>query len=84
MYLNIIEYVEIEKQENLLGMINMAEKYQGLIAQIKNEGFEDGEKKGFENGEKSIIFKLLQTFSIEVVADLLNKDIHEINEIIKK
>lgn len=84
MYLNIIEYVEIEKQENLLGMINMAEKYQGLIAQIKNEGFEDGEKKGFENGEKSIISKLLQTFSIEVVADLLNKDIHEINEIIKK
>ena len=84
MYLNIIEYVEIEKHENLLGMINMAEKYQGLIAQIKNEGFEDGEKKGFENGEKSIIFKLLQTFSIEVVADLLNKDIHEINEIIKK
>ncbi|WP_292753426.1 hypothetical protein [Methanobrevibacter sp.] len=57
-------------------MINMAEKYQGLIAQIKNEGFEEG--------QKSIISKLLQTFSIEVVADLINMDIGEIQKIVEK
>lgn len=88
MYLNIIEYVEIEKQEELLEMINMAETYQGVIAQIKNEGFQDGERKGFQDGEKkgetNIISKLLETFSIEIVADLLHKDKTEIQKIIKK
>ena len=65
MYLNIIEYVEIEKQENLLGMINMAEKYQGLIAQIKNEGFEDGEKKGFEDGKNE------GEYYFQIITDIL-------------
>ncbi len=53
-------------------MINMAEKYHGLIAQIKNEG------------EKNIMSELFKTFSIEVVADLLHKDVQEIQNIINK
>ena len=44
MYLNIIEYIDEEKQEKIIEMINMAEKYQGIIAQIKNEGIKEGER----------------------------------------
>ena len=40
MIFQIIEYVEEEKRDELLEMINMAEKVQGIIAQIKNEGRE--------------------------------------------
>ena len=64
MYLNIIEYVESDKQEGLLEMINMAQTYQGVIAQIKNEGFEDGKNKG----ERSIILRLLKNHTFEEVA----------------
>lgn len=48
MYLNIIEYVESDKQEGLLEMINMAQTYQGVIAQIKNEGKDEWTNRGMK------------------------------------
>ena len=37
MYLNIVEYVDIAKQDELLEMINMEEKCEGVIAQLKKK-----------------------------------------------
>ena len=96
MYLNIIEYVEIDKQEGLLEMINMAQTYQGVIAQIKNEGFEDGKNKGFEGGknegfkdgknkgERNIILRLLKNHTFEEVAKLLEIKEAELSNILNK
>ncbi|WP_295603197.1 Yae1 family protein [uncultured Methanobrevibacter sp.] len=96
MYLNIIEYVEIDKQEGLLEMINMAQTYQGVIAQIKNEGFEDGKNKGFEDGknegfkdgknkgERNIILRLLKNHTFEEVAKLLEIKETELSNILNK
>ena len=64
MYLNIIEYIDEEKQEKIIEMINMAEKYQGIIAQIKNEGIKEGERKG----ERNLILQSLKHHTLNEVA----------------
>lgn len=91
-----MEYVESDKQEGLLEMINMAQTYQGVIAQIKNEGFEDGKNKGFEDGknegfkdgknkgERSIILRLLKNHTFEEVAKLLEIGKTELTNILNK
>lgn len=92
MYLNIIEYVEIKKQEKLLEMINMAETYQGVIAQIKNEGKEEwtnqgitkGITKGINKGERNIILRLLKNHTFEEVAKLLEIGTEELSNILNK
>ena len=50
MFLNIEEYVDEEKKEKLLEMINMAEAYQGVISEIRNDGINQGR----DEGKKSI------------------------------
>ena len=74
MYLNIMEYVEEEKRDELLEMINMAEKVQGIIAQIKNEGRNEGRSEG----RREIISRLLKNHGIEEVAMLLGMKTSEI------
>ena len=74
MYLNIMEYVEEEKRDELLEMINMAEKVQGIIAQIKNEGRSEGRSEG----RREIISMLLKNHGIEEVAMLLGMKTSEI------
>ena len=74
MYLNIMEYVEEEKRDELLEMINMAEKVQGIIAQIKNEGRSEGRQE--------IIARLLKNHGIEEVARLLGMKTSEILKIV--
>ena len=76
MYLNIEEYADDEKEEKLLEMINMAESYQGVISEIKNEG-------RFV-AEKSIIIRLLKKHSLEDVASLLERNSSEILSILNK
>jgi hypothetical protein len=72
MYLNIIEYIDGKvEQDRLLEMINMDEKYEGLIAQIRNDG------------ERNIISRLLKKHSIGEVASLLDMGEGEIEKIIK-
>ena len=88
MYLNIIEYVERDKQEGLLEMINMAQTYQGVIAQIKNEGKDEwtnrGMKKGINKGERNIILRLLKNHTFEEVAKLLEIKETELTNILNK
>ena len=91
MYLNIVEYVGEDKQDELLEMIDMDRKCEGIIAQIKKEaeenafkkGEKDGFKKGEENGQRDIIKTLLKTLSLNDVARYLHKDESEILKILK-
>lgn len=79
MYLNIVEYVDVEKQDELMEMIDMTGKCEGFIAQIRNESRNDG----ITEGEKGIIEALLETFSIDAVARFTHKDKNEILKILK-
>ena len=92
MYLNIVEYVDSDKHDELLEMIDMEEKCEGIIAQIRNEGKEEwmneGKEKwmneGINKGEKGIIESLLETFTVDAVAKLIHKEKSEILEILKQ
>ena len=84
MYLNIIEYVESDKQEGLLEMINMAQTYQGVIAQIKNEGKDEWTNRGMKKGERNIILRLLKNHTFEEVAKLLEIKETELSNILNK
>ena len=72
MYLNIIEYIDEEKQEELMEMIGVSEKVEGELAKIKNEG------------KKNIIDKLLANNSLEEVSRLLDISTTEILAILQK
>lgn len=76
MYLNIEEYVDDEKEEKLLEMINMAESYQGVISEIKNECRLDAERE--------FIIELLQTFTLEEISKYLHREKSEIEKILRK
>ncbi|WP_458453301.1 hypothetical protein [Methanobrevibacter sp.] len=64
MYLNILEYIEVEKQEELMEMIDLTGKFEGELAKI--------EKKGMEKGKRSIIARLLENHSLEEVSKILD------------
>ena len=68
MYLNIIEYIDEEKQDELMEMIGLSEKIEGVISEIENNAREDREKKG----ERKIIKKLLKTFTEDEVSKILD------------
>ena len=56
----------------------MAEKVQGIIAQIKNEGRSEGRSEG----RREIISRLLKNHGIEEVARLLGMKTSEILKIV--
>lgn len=76
MYLNIIEYIDEEKQNELMEMIGLAEKIEGIISQIRNEARTDG--------EKNIINRLLKNTSIDEIARLLGTNKMEVLNILQK
>ena len=78
MFLNIEEYVDEEKKEKLLEMINMAEAYQGVISEIRNEG----RKEGINEGRKCIITRLLKKLSVDEVAEILEMKPSEIEDML--
>jgi len=78
MFLNIEEYFDEEKNEKLLEMINMAEAYQGVISEIKNEARNEGRIEGRNEGKKSIISRLLKKYSVDEVAEILEMKPSEI------
>lgn len=88
MYLNIQEYVDDEKRKELLRMINMAEAYRGLIAEIKEEGkneaWDEAWDKAWAAGERNIIMRMLDDYSLEEVAKFLKMTSSEISNKIKK
>ena len=63
MYLNIIEYIGEDKQEELMGMIGLAEKIEGIISDIENAARKDG--------RKDIINRLLEKYTEDEVSKLL-------------
>ena len=79
MYLNICEYVEDGEQEELLEMINMAQHFEGVIAQIKNEG----KVEWMNEARKELIMELLKSLSIDEVCSLLHRDRTEIERILE-
>ena len=74
MYLNIVEYVDVKKQDELLEMINMEEKCEGVIAQLKKESKKEG--------EKGILEALTETFTVDTIAQFTHKEKSEILEIL--
>lgn len=79
MYLNIIEYIDDNKQDKLIEMIDMSEKTGWVIADFKRECMEEGANEG----KKEIILKLLDNFTIQNIAEFLKMDVSEIHEILK-
>ena len=78
MFLNIEEYVDEEKKEKLLEMINMAEAYQGVISEIRNDGINQGRNEG----RKCIITRLLKKLSVDEVAEILEMKPSEIEDML--
>ena len=58
----------------------MAEAYQGVISEIRNDGINQGR----DEGKKSIISRLLKKYSVDEVAELLEMKSSEILNIINK
>ncbi|MBQ8018326.1 MAG: hypothetical protein IJ258_09520 [Methanobrevibacter sp.] len=75
MYLNIVEYVELEKQNELLEMIDMSEKFEGIMAQIR--------KEEMRKGKESIINLILENRSIEEFADFIGVSLFDLKEKIR-
>ena len=81
MYLNILEYIEAEEeQEKLKEMIDLAATQEGIVGFIKQQGLDEG----FENGKRKIISDLLSHHSIEEVARRLDMSEGEIIKILQK
>ena len=78
MYLNIIEYIDSEKQDKLMEDIEMAARTKGVFQQWK----EDQWNEGLNQGEKNIILELLETNTIEEVSLMIHKDVSEIKKIL--
>ena len=80
MYLNILEYIDESKQEELMEMIGLTEKINGVISELKNaaraegekDGIKKGRKDGIEKGRKDIIKILLKKYTEEEVSKLLD------------
>lgn len=74
MYLNILEYANLEKQEKLMEMIEMATRTEGVFAKMKRE-----ERT---RAERNIILELLKKYSLTEVSSMINKDESEIRKIV--
>ena len=79
MYLNIIEYIDPDKQDELLERIKVAEKSEGVIAQFKREC----KQEGMEQGKRQIISRLLSKNSLSNVAVLLDMRESDILDILR-
>ena len=88
MYLNIIEYIDEDKQDMLMEMIGLAEKIEGIISEIKDNARKDGEKKGRKDGEKKgrkdIINRLLKKYTEDEVSKLLDMEKATLINILQK
>lgn len=75
MYLNIVEYIEFEKQDKMLEKIDMETKTQGVIESLTNQSFVDG--------RKSLMDEFLENHSMEEVAGFLGISLSELQDMIK-
>lgn len=88
MYLNIVEYVDDYKQNELIEVIQMAVKIEGVIAKYlkkeRDEGWNEGRDEGRCEGMFDIIVRLLDKYSVEDVSLMTGLDEDEIREILDK
>ena len=82
MYLNILEYANLEKQEKLMEMIEMATRTEGVFAKMKREERNIGKNNGITQGERNIILELLKKYSLTEVSSMIEKDESEIRKIV--
>lgn len=71
MYLNVVEYIEFKKQDELLEKIDMESKTEGVIQSLIN------------HGRKTMLDELLENHSRVEVAEFLGISLTELNEMIK-
>jgi hypothetical protein len=83
MYLNIIEYIPSERQDELLELIEVDEKSEGVIAQFKRECRKEAKREGKREGKREIITHLLSKNSLSSVAILLDMSESDIMEILR-
>lgn len=84
MYLNIVEYIDVDKQQELMEMIEMAERSEGVIAKFKRECREEAFKKGEEKTEKRIVRHLFKKIpNVDIVAVLLDMNENDIQNMLK-
>ena len=84
MYLNIVEYVDVEKQEELLELIDMESRTEGVIEGLINQGKMEGRMEGIIEERKNIINRLLESHSRAEVAKLLGISLTDLIIILDK
>jgi len=84
MYLNIVEYVDDYKQNELIEVIQMAVKIEGVIAKYLKKERDEGWNEGRCEGMFDIIVRLLDKYSVEDVSLMTGLDEDEIREILDK
>ena len=82
MYLNILEYIEPDKIDNLMEMIEVTTRTEGVIAKMKREERNIGKNNGITQGERNIILELLKKYSLTEVSSMIDKEESEIRKIV--
>ena len=87
MYLNILEYIDFENQDELKEMIEVETRTKGVIASFKEQerkkALNQGINQGINQGKKAIISELLKKHSITAISSLINLSESEIYDILK-
>ena len=65
-------------------MSDMCNLSQGLVEEGREEGIAEGIAKGIAEGEAGIIIKMYNKgFTVEEIAETIDKDVEEVKEIIE-
>ena len=80
MYLNILEYIDLENQDELKEMIGVETRTKGVIASFKER--KKAFNQGINQGKKAIIGELLKKHSITAISSLINLSESEIYAIL--
>lgn len=88
LYLGIVGFVDEEKQDDLMEMINMTTVYKGAVEELQKEAARNaerkGERKGERNGQRRIISRLLKNSSYCQVAKQLEMTESEVRRIMRR
>ncbi len=82
MYLNILEYIDLENQDELKEMIGVETRTKGVIASFKEQERKKAFNQGINQGKKAIIGELLKKHSITAISSLINLSDSEIYAIL--
>ena len=84
LYLGIVGFVDEEKQDDLMEMINMTTVYKGAVEELQKEAARNAERKGERNGQRRIISRLLKNSSYCQVAKQLEMTESEVRRIMRR